>query len=468
MYQQKICYIDLYKDGVKCGNMGHIRLEWEPGRYRFDAKLCHMDRQTLVTAVMEMAGREGGTKIQDIPIIHGKGSYQSEWLAFEGNEERILFEASGGVYGVCGLPQMENAALRADGGERPGAAGEPQTPEQPALQSGAVPNGETEAAAKEVPAGGGVEKEAAANEMSAGRGTEKEAAASEAPVGRGAETEAAASEAPAGRGAETEAGASEAPVGRGAEKEAGASEVPVGRGTEKETEANEVSVGRGAETEAEVNEMSAGGGTEKEAGASEAPAGGGVGKEKIVQMSLPAGERRTAQAPAQRKAAPSALQSAPPSAPQSAPQRAVYAGQERRSANIYPLVPQERRRREQSAAALMDDKWKQLCSMYPMVHPVGSDIDFLKITPADFVILRQEYQGLVRNSFLLHGYYNYNHILLGKYPDTYYIGVPGIMHEQERAAAAMFGFVGFENAKAPEGQKGSGGQFGYYMMEVGI
>lgn len=388
MYQQKICYIDLYKDGVKCGNMGHIRLEWEPGRYRFDAKLCHMDRQTLVTAVMEMAGREGGTKIQDIPIIHGKGSYQSEWLAFEGNEERILFEASGGVYGVCGLPQMENAALRADGGERPGAAEEPQAPEQPALQSGAVPNGE---------------KEAAANE---------------------------------------------ALVGRSAEKATAENEVPAGRGTEKEAEAKEVPAGDREGTGPEALRT--------------------AGKEKIVQMSLPAGERRTAQAPAQRKAAPSALQSAPPSALQPAPQRAVYAGQERRSANVYPLVPQERRRREQSAAALMDDKWKQLCSMYPMVHPVGSDIDFLKITPADFVILRQEYQGLVRNSFLLHGYYNYNHILLGKYPDTYYIGVPGIMHEQERAAAAMFGFVGFENAKAPEGQKGSGGQFGYYMMEVGI
>ncbi len=448
MYQQKICYIDLYKDGVKCGNMGHIRLEWEPGRYRFDAKLCHMDRQTLVTAVMEMAGREGGTKIQDIPIIHGKGSYQSEWLAFEGNEERILFEASGGVYGVCGLPQMENAALRADGGKRPGAAGEPQTPEQPALQSGAVPNGE------------------------------KEAGVSEAPVGRGAEKEAAAKEVPAGGGAEKEAAAKEVPAGGGAEKEAAANEVSAGRGTEKEAEANEAPVGRSEGKETGANEAPAGGGTEKEAGVNGGPAGDRegtgpealrtAGKEKIVQMSLPAGERRTAQAPAQRKAATSALQSAPPSAPQSVPQRGVYPGQERRSANVYPLVPQERRRREQSAAALMDDKWKQLCSMYPMVHPVGSDIDFLKITPADFVILRQEYQGLVRNSFLLHGYYNYNHILLGKYPDTYYIGVPGIMHEQERAAAAMFGFVGFENAKAPEGQKGSGGQFGYYMMEVGI
>ncbi len=448
MYQQKICYIDLYKDGVKCGNMGHIRLEWEPGRYRFDAKLCHMDRQTLVTAVMEMAGREGGTKIQDIPIIHGKGSYQSEWLAFEGNEERILFEASGGVYGVCGLPQMENAALRTDGGERPGAAGEPQAPEQPALQSGAVPNGEKETAANEAPAGRGEGKEAEANETSAGRGAEKETEANEAPAGRGAEKEAEASEAPVGRSAEKETEANEMPAGRGTEKEAEAKEAPAGRGTEKGAEVSEAPVGDREGTGPEALRT--------------------AGKEKIVQMSLPAGERRTAQAPAQRKAAPSALQSAPPSAPQSAPQRAVYAGQERRSANIYPLVPQERRRREQSAAALMDDKWKQLCSMYPMVHPVGSDIDFLKITPADFVILRQEYQGLVRNSFLLHGYYNYNHILLGKYPDTYYIGVPGIMHEQERAAAAMFGFVGFENAKAPEGQKGSGGQFGYYMMEVGI
>ncbi len=134
----------------------------------------------------------------------------------------------------------------------------------------------------------------------------------------------------------------------------------------------------------------------------------------------------------------------------------------------YPQNAEARRQHERHVTALSDDKWKQLCSIYPTVHPIGDGVDFIKITPVDFVVLRQEYQNLVRNSFLLHGYYNYNYILLGKYPDKYYIGVPGIMHEQERIAAAMFGFVGFEHAEAPKEQKENRDRFGYYMMEVGI
>jgi len=53
MYQQKMCYIDQYKDGFRCGNMGHVRLEWEEGRYRFAANLCRLDKHTLVTAVIK-------------------------------------------------------------------------------------------------------------------------------------------------------------------------------------------------------------------------------------------------------------------------------------------------------------------------------------------------------------------------------------------------------------------------------
>ena len=60
-----------------------------------------------------------------------------------------------------------------------------------------------------------------------------------------------------------------------------------------------------------------------------------------------------------------------------------------------------------------EDKWEQLQHMYPKVHPFGDERMFLSITPGDFVILGREYQKLVHNSFLLHGYYNYRHVILG-------------------------------------------------------
>ena len=115
-----------------------------------------------------------------------------------------------------------------------------------------------------------------------------------------------------------------------------------------------------------------------------------------------------------------------------------------------------------------EDKWEQLQHMYPKVHPFGDERMFLSITPGDFVILGREYQKLVHNSFLLHGYYNYRHVILGKYPDgegeSYYLGVPGVYYEREKMAAEMFGFEAFEGKREPAQQ----GDFGYYMKRVRI
>ena len=115
-----------------------------------------------------------------------------------------------------------------------------------------------------------------------------------------------------------------------------------------------------------------------------------------------------------------------------------------------------------------EDKWEQLQHMYPKVHPFGDERMFLSITPGDFVILGREYQKLVHNSFLLHGYYNYRHVILGRYPDeegeSYYLGVPGVYYEREKMAAEMFGFEAFEGKREPAQQ----GDFGYYMKRVRI
>ncbi len=50
---------------------------------------------------------------------------------------------------------------------------------------------------------------------------------------------------------------------------------------------------------------------------------------------------------------------------------------------------------------------------------------------------------LANNNFLLHGYYNYHHLILLEREEQYLLGVPGIYHEKEAAAAGAFGFPEF-------------------------
>lgn len=115
------------------------------------------------------------------------------------------------------------------------------------------------------------------------------------------------------------------------------------------------------------------------------------------------------------------------------------------------------------------NKWMQLGRMYPAIHPFHEKNkgEYISLKPKDFVILHEKYQTLVNNSFLLHGYFNYRHIILGKKIEgqkvRYYIGVPGTFHEREKMVAVMFGFEEFEGVDSEER-----GSFGYYMKEVMI
>lgn len=117
-------------------------------------------------------------------------------------------------------------------------------------------------------------------------------------------------------------------------------------------------------------------------------------------------------------------------------------------------------------AELKPDKWEQLKKTYPVVHPIREDEEYLKIAPKDFVIFTQKYQELVHNSFLLHGYYNYKHLILGRKEKggktVYYLGVPGTFHEREKTVAVMFGFEAFDGKREPA----ENGDFGYYLKRV--
>jgi len=114
------------------------------------------------------------------------------------------------------------------------------------------------------------------------------------------------------------------------------------------------------------------------------------------------------------------------------------------------------------------DKWSQIWEMLPHIRPFGDDREYLRIGLQDMLILSGKYYRLVENSFLLHGFYNYEHLIMTRMcrrgMEKYYIGVPGNYYEREKQVAVWFGFESFE----PKAEPATEGDFGYYMISVDI
>lgn len=128
----------------------------------------------------------------------------------------------------------------------------------------------------------------------------------------------------------------------------------------------------------------------------------------------------------------------------------------RRSSGDIDIMPQSTQ-----GCNLKEDKWEQILDTYDRIHPYGDERVCVKLEPKDFVILQAKYQHLVNNSFLLHGFYNYRYVILGK-ETGFYLGVPGVFYEREKMVAQMFGFEAFE---CPSGHV-KAGEFGYYLRKV--
>ena len=66
-----------------------------------------------------------------------------------------------------------------------------------------------------------------------------------------------------------------------------------------------------------------------------------------------------------------------------------------------------------------------------------------KIQRSDLSRLPRKFWSLANNSFLLHGYHNYAHLLLVEENGHMWLGVPGIYDPREARAAELFGFPQF-------------------------
>lgn len=94
--------------------------------------------------------------------------------------------------------------------------------------------------------------------------------------------------------------------------------------------------------------------------------------------------------------------------------------------------------------------------------------DCVEVTPELLKQLPIEDDAVANNSFLVHGYYNFKHILFGKVCENdnntrYFIGVPGMYCNRERFMASMFGFCNFKKSHRSDY---SNPYFGYWYQEI--
>ena len=95
----------------------------------------------------------------------------------------------------------------------------------------------------------------------------------------------------------------------------------------------------------------------------------------------------------------------------------------------------------------------------------------MKIQRGEISILPRCEWKLANNNFLLHGYYNYRHLVLIDEGNQLKLGVPGIYHEREARAAATFGFPEFiaeadVNVTLEPQERNDNQQFGYWCRQV--
>lgn len=116
-------------------------------------------------------------------------------------------------------------------------------------------------------------------------------------------------------------------------------------------------------------------------------------------------------------------------------------------------------------------KWQFLLENFPVMTPFENDstVMGIRLELKDLRLLPQKFWYLGNNSFLLHGFFNYRHLLLGMKKDAektqWFLGIPGVFQNPERVMAALFGFPEFKDQKTSENRNGA---FGYWLRRLDL
>lgn len=112
--------------------------------------------------------------------------------------------------------------------------------------------------------------------------------------------------------------------------------------------------------------------------------------------------------------------------------------------------------------------WQKLIRSLPVIQPFSNeDIHCVRVELKDLRLLPPSNWHLCNNSFLLHAFFTYRHLIFGEIPSAkehkWFIGVPGIRYRQEHVLAAIFGFSDFLPDKE---SSDADTPFGYWVVSM--
>ena len=135
-----------------------------------------------------------------------------------------------------------------------------------------------------------------------------------------------------------------------------------------------------------------------------------------------------------------------------------------------PAETQHLQKKAHRADATQTDPFEKLFVRADYIDAFDDDYfyDCIEVSPEMLKCLNQNEIDIAGNSFLLHGYYNFRHILFGRVRDNldntkYFIGVPGMYCNRERYMASMFGFNNFKKSHRSDY---ANPYFGYWYQEI--
>ena len=121
-----------------------------------------------------------------------------------------------------------------------------------------------------------------------------------------------------------------------------------------------------------------------------------------------------------------------------------------------------------TAPGSWQETWQHLTTTLPLMQPFSNqEICCVRAELKDLRLLPPSNWHLCNNSFLLHGFFTYRHLIFGEVPSAkehkWFIGVPGIRYRQEHVLAAIFGFPDFLPDKS---SNDADAPFGYWCIAI--
>lgn len=148
------------------------------------------------------------------------------------------------------------------------------------------------------------------------------------------------------------------------------------------------------------------------------------------------------------------------------PNGEIYMGTWEEGGIALPTTPQPRETLEREGMVM-----EQEMETDEDTYVLPNDVRYEKIQRQDLSRLPRKEWRLANNSFLLHGYYNYHHLLYIEEGGQIWIGVPGIFHEKEQLAANNFGFSRFlrltdADIELHDNETNTYEDFGYWCRQI--